>query len=138
MQCAHYLGLAEGLVTLLRGISHNARHNRVYLPTNIMEKQGLKPQEVVQASKSNSTDGRLRAVCQEIAGRAHQHLQECRRSTNQLTIDERLLLLPAVAVDSYLKRLKKVSMSIIAFEMSTNLEDDFLLKLRDEQGARKA
>ena len=119
MQCADSLGIAEGLVTLLRGISHNARHNRVYLPTDLMVKHGIKPVDVLNAFQSRCPDRKLQAAAKELADRANQHLQECKRASHQLKADEKLVLLPAVAVNSYLSQLKKVSYSRLCCLLST-------------------
>ena len=119
MQCADSLGIAEGLVTLLRGISHNARHNRVYLPMDLMVKHGLKPVDVLHSFQSRCPDKKLKAATKELAERADQHLQECKRASQQLKADERLVLLPAVAVNNYLSQFKKVSYSRLCCLLST-------------------
>ena len=112
MHTGHHLGLAEGLVTLLRGVPHNARLNRVYLPTSLLQQHHLRSEDIIRMASQNSSDEKLKSVCEILAAKADQHLENCRFRAKHLTTEEKLVMLPAVAVDSYLNVLHKVSLMI--------------------------
>ena len=54
----------------------------------------------------------MKDVVEIIAGRAQQHLESCRFRMKYLETDQKLLLLPAVAVDSYLDKLSKAKCNV--------------------------
>jgi len=114
MHSGHHLGLAEGLVTLLRGVPHNARHNQVYLPTALLEQHNLRREDVVRmAQMGNASDFKLKGVCELLAARADQHLENCRFRAKHLNAEEKLVMLPAVTVDSYLTQLHKANCDVL-------------------------
>jgi len=142
--CAHQLGLAEGMTTLLRGLPHNANNRRLYLPTDLMLTHKVSTESVVRGLKSPEF---LRVV-EALAARADEHLTNCRFrqacffvhilrhfSSNKpdfrakyLNREEKLLFLPAVSVDNYLSRLLKVECDV--FHPSLQHKDSLLpLKL---------
>jgi len=122
--CAHQLGLAEGMTTLLRGLPHNANNRRLYLPTDLMLTHKVSTESVVRGLKSPEF---LRVV-EALAARADEHLTNCRFRAKYLNREEKLLFLPAVSVDNYLSRLLKVECDV--FHPSLQHKDSLLpLKL---------
>ena len=43
---AHHLGLAEGMVTILRGLAINASQGHISLPKELLDKHKLTPRQV--------------------------------------------------------------------------------------------
>jgi len=118
--CAHQLGLAEGFVTLLRGLPHNASRRRVYLPSDLLLDHKVSTESVVRGK----TSPEMLRVLEGVAARADEHLTNCRFRSKYLTKEEKLLFLPAVCVDSYLSRLHKVDCDV--FHPSLQSKDNLL------------
>ena len=106
--CAHQLGLAEGFATLIRGIPHNAAKRRVYIPSDLLMQHGVPAEAIVRGS----SEDKVRHLVEQLAARADDHLGNCRFRAKFLTREEKLLLLPAVAVDTYLAKLHKAGCNV--------------------------
>merc|ERR1711974_471871 len=112
---AHHLGLAEGMVTILRGLPINARQGHISLPRELLDKHKLTPRSLLhQASTSTEADESLRSACLEVADLAESHLENCRFRSDKLTTDQRLIMLPAVAVHAYLTMFHKVNGNVLS------------------------
>ena len=106
---ANQLGKAQGLVTLLRAAPHNAsRRRQVHLPSDLLMEHGVSAESVVRGGDSEG----LRRVAEAVAARAEEHLQSCRFRQKYLSREERLVMLPAVAVDAFLARLHKAECNV--------------------------
>merc|ERR1712142_1342351 len=118
--CTHQLGLAEGLCTLLRGIPYNASKRRVNIPSDLLLSHKIPVESIVRGSSEEE----VRHVVEVIAARADEHLQDCRFRAKFLSADEKLLLLSAVSVDTYLARLLKCKCNV--FDPSLQKSDPLL------------
>jgi len=118
--CTHQLGLAEGLCTLLRGIPYNASKRRVNIPSDLLLAHKIPSESIVRGSSGDD----VRHVVEAIAARADEHLQNCRFRAKFLSKDEKLLLLPAVAVDAYLSKLHTAKCNV--FDPSIQKTDSLL------------
>ena len=105
---ATQLGQSEALVTLLRALPYNAAKRRCYLPSDLLLERDVSTERVLRAGGGDHLDQEIREVVELLAGRAEQHLQNCRFRAKYLTREEKLLLLPAVGTDHYLTSLSKV------------------------------
>ena len=121
--CAHQLGLAEGLATLLRGTPYNASKKRIYIPSDLLLSHKIPQQSIIRGSN----DPKVCHVFEALAARADEHLTNCRFRAKYLERDEKLLLLPAVLVDSYLNRLHKADCNVFDAALQ---KADSLLALR--------
>jgi len=108
------LGKCEGLVTLLRATPFNASKRRCYLPTDLLLEQGVSAERVIRGGEEEESINR---VVEIIASRAQQHLESCRFRMKYLDTEHKLLLLPAVVMDSYLERLSKAKCNVWAKEL---------------------
>jgi NADH dehydrogenase [ubiquinone] 1 alpha subcomplex assembly factor 6 len=118
---ANQLGKAQGLATMLRGVPHNASKRRaVFLPTDVMMTHGVSAESVVRGKDSEG----LRHCVEVVASRAQEHLEGCRFRQKYLSTEERLVMLPAVAVDAFLSRLHRAKCDV--FDSSLQSRDSML------------
>jgi phytoene synthase len=94
------LGLALGLVRLLKGLAGDLRRARVPLPTALLTAHQVDPERVGSASAAA-----LRPVVAELIGRARGHLDEARRHRRAIPRRALPALLVAPLLDAYLGRL---------------------------------
>ncbi|XP_054166629.1 NADH dehydrogenase (ubiquinone) complex I, assembly factor 6-like [Oppia nitens] len=105
--CSH-LGRAQVIVNVLRGITHNARYNRCYIPTDLLVKHKTTHEDFL---RGNPTDNLLE-LSYDLASVANQHLDVIRKLLQQIDRQNRLIFLPIVANENYLKRLQKINFNI--------------------------
>ena len=104
---ATQLGQCEAMVTLLRALPYNAAKRRSYLPSDLLLERNISTEKVLRAGHTEELDQELREVVEVVAGRAEQHLNNCRFRSKYLSRVEKLLLLPAVGADHYLTNLSR-------------------------------
>ncbi|XP_011554645.3 NADH dehydrogenase (ubiquinone) complex I, assembly factor 6 [Plutella xylostella] len=101
-----HLGKAQGIVNLLRSTQVASHHKMVSLPMEILMKYQLSQENVLRGGDSEN----LRNVTFDVASRANSHLQKARSISVPKTVHQ--ILLPAIAVDNYLKRLEQCNFNI--------------------------
>ena len=106
--CANQLGVAEGIVTLLRALPYNASQSRVYLPLSLLVSHKISSESIIRGLD----DAELRHVIEVIAAAAEKHLENCRFRKKYLSLEEKLIMLTAVSSDSYLSKLAKVNCNV--------------------------
>ncbi|XP_076331270.1 NADH dehydrogenase (ubiquinone) complex I, assembly factor 6 homolog sicily [Tachypleus tridentatus] len=111
LQCDHaasHLGKCQGITNLLRGVPFNASRGRVYLPTDVLIKHKVSQEEILQGSQEKSVTD----VVYEIASLAHQHLETARSFKKDVPPAARVVFLPAVACESYLRKIQEVKFCV--------------------------
>ncbi|XP_063236947.1 NADH dehydrogenase (ubiquinone) complex I, assembly factor 6 [Bacillus rossius redtenbacheri] len=120
---ASHLGKAQGLANLVRGTPRQAARRAVGLPRDVLARHGVPHEAVFRARSSRA----LRDAVLEVAHRAKQHLDKARSLGKQVPKEGRCLLLPAVAVGSYLDRLQAADFDVFHPRLR---QRDSLLPLR--------
>ncbi|XP_077295769.1 NADH dehydrogenase (ubiquinone) complex I, assembly factor 6 homolog sicily [Arctopsyche grandis] len=119
---ASHLGKAQGIVNMLRSVEYSAKNKIVSLPQDILMKYKISQEAILRSSNEQN----LKDVIFEVATRANQHLSKA-RSIN-VPSEAKRIFLPAVGVDTYLKKLQKKDFFL--FDKSLNLGNSFIsLKL---------
>ena len=85
---AERLGLAFQLTNILRDVKEDAERGRVYLPLELLEKHGLRTEDVLAQARRSEVSPALQAALAELATRA----QSLYRASGQL--------IPLLATDS--------------------------------------
>lgn len=102
---ASHLGKAQGIVNLLRSVKFQSRSKYcVPVPQEILMRHGVSQERVL---RDQSEDKGVEEAVFDMATVAHQHLQKARELHKQEfppVVSQ--LLLPAIAVDRYLERLR--------------------------------
>ena len=118
--CANQLGKAEGIVTLLRALPYNASKRRVYVPLSLLVAHKISSENIIRGLDNEE----VCHVIEVIAAVAEDHLQNCRFRKKYLSAEEKLIMLTAVAVDSYLSKLHKAKCNV--FDGTLQRRDSWL------------
>lgn len=102
---ASHLGKAQGIVNLLRSVKYQSRNKYIIpVPQEILMRHGCSQERIL---RDQPEDKGVEESVFEMATVAHQHLQKARElHKEEFTPTVSQLLLPAVAVDRYLDRLR--------------------------------
>lgn len=100
---AGHVGLALGLVWLVRRLPSDLRHNRLMLPRPMLQRHDIDPVDAVQARDGQA----LSPVVAVLATRARDHLREARRYRRTVPRSALAALLCAPLLDDYLDRLAR-------------------------------
>jgi phytoene synthase len=100
---ARHLGLAFGLIRLVRGSPGDLRHNRLALPTAMLRRHAIEPAVAAQAADR----GILAPVVADLMARARRHLAEARRHRGRVARSALPVLLCVPLLDEYLDRLAR-------------------------------
>ncbi len=103
-QAGFHVGIAYALAGLLRAIGYQARAGRQLIPTDLAARAGL-DQEDYRALRVTPA---LRAATAELAAAAQRHLGLARTEHGKLPRSALPALLPAIAAERSLRRLKGV------------------------------
>ena len=102
---ANQLGKAEGIITVLRGVPHNAsRLRKVYLPVSALTDYQVSSESIIR----NTFDkDQMKNLVESMASIADEHLSNARFRSKYLSKKEKLVLLPAVTADRWFSRLHR-------------------------------
>lgn len=100
---ARHLGLALGLIRLVRGLAGDLRQNRLMLPTAMLRRHAIEPAVAAQAVDR----GTLAPVVADLTARARRHLDEARLHRGRVARSALAVLLCAPLLDEYLDRLAR-------------------------------
>uniref|UniRef100_A0A336LTU3 CSON000477 protein n=1 Tax=Culicoides sonorensis TaxID=179676 RepID=A0A336LTU3_CULSO len=106
--CSH-LGKSQGIVNLLRSIPQLTREQAIPISQDILIKHGVSQERILRNKKD---DKGVEECVFEIATLAHQHLEKARALLKSLPRDTKPFLLPGVAVQRYLERLRLVKFDL--------------------------
>jgi len=111
---AREVGIGYALAGLLRAMPFHARAGRCYIPADIGVRIRLDPSDYAGLHDSLA----LRAAAAEIADAAVGHLRAARRYRFEVPRRARTTMLPAVAADRFLARLKRADYNPFAPELA--------------------
>jgi NADH dehydrogenase [ubiquinone] 1 alpha subcomplex assembly factor 6 len=107
---ARQVGLAWGLVGLIRAVPFHASRRRFYLPQDRLLSAGVSQEAMV----AGRPEPGLASVLKEIATRAEQHIATARDMRPRVPRTALPALLPARLADRYLARLRRAGFDIYA------------------------
>jgi NADH dehydrogenase [ubiquinone] 1 alpha subcomplex assembly factor 6 len=107
---ARHLGLALGLIRLVRGLAGDLRQNRLMLPTAMLRRHAIEPAVAAQAASG----GTLAPEVADLAVRARQHLAKARQHRGRICRSALAVLLCAPLLDDYLDRLARAQYDPLA------------------------
>ncbi|XP_046412936.1 NADH dehydrogenase (ubiquinone) complex I, assembly factor 6 [Neodiprion fabricii] len=105
---ASHLGKAHGITNLIRSILYNAQRRSIVIPQDIMMKHNLSTEEVLRG-KSRKEIG---DAVFDVSSRAKLHLEKARSLRNDVPKKASAIFLPAITIDFYLERLRRVDFDI--------------------------
>ncbi|MGB8275375.1 MAG: phytoene/squalene synthase family protein [Alphaproteobacteria bacterium] len=107
-QAARHVGVAWGLLGLLRSVPFHARAARVFLPKILLEREGARVTDVIEGRRSPG----LAAVAGEVAAAASARLEDARALRGIVPDWARPALLPGILADAYLRRLRRAGYDV--------------------------
>lgn len=100
---ARHAGLAQGIVQVMTNLPRDASHRQLFLPQQVLTSHGCQMEDVF-AGKVTSN---LRAVLEQLAGEAQQHLTTALSLLGQVPATVRPAFLPLSQVRADLERLSQ-------------------------------
>lgn len=105
---ASHIGVASGLVTLLRGYSHHASSGTIVFPRSIMTQFEITTRLALQGPSQEKESVRLKDATHDMASQAYAHLRTAREIYEKDRPKESFLaFLPAVSCSLYLDALQQ-------------------------------
>ncbi|XP_059613501.1 NADH dehydrogenase (ubiquinone) complex I, assembly factor 6 homolog [Phlebotomus argentipes] len=101
---ASHLGKAQGISNIIRSLPHQRRNAIIPIPQETLLKHGVSQERIYRDQES---DKGVENCVFEIATVAHQHLEKARSMKDQIPRDCLPILLPGIAIDRYLERLRR-------------------------------
>ncbi|SDH31530.1 phytoene synthase [Bradyrhizobium sp. Rc2d] len=98
-----HAGLAQGIVQVVANLPRDAAHRQLFLPQQVLASHNCNMEDVFAGKETPS----LRAVLDQLAGEARQHLTTASSLLPQLPPSVRLAFLPLSQTRADLKRLSK-------------------------------
>ncbi|RWS13323.1 NADH dehydrogenase (ubiquinone) complex I: assembly factor 6-like isoform X1 [Dinothrombium tinctorium] len=100
----NHVAKAQGYANILRGISHNAKYGRCYIPTEMLIKHKLSFEDLLRKLQTQA----VKDVCFELATSSHQHLEKAKALCKDKDVHNWLsLFIPIIPIDRYLRRLQQ-------------------------------
>lgn len=116
------LGIADGMVTLIRGIPHNATVlKKAHLPITLLAEHKVSSESIIRRSYDPE---RLQSLVESLASVAEESLNNARFRSKYLSSEEKCILLPAVTADRFLTRLSRAKCDI--FHPQLHVRDSWL------------
>ncbi|MBB4367449.1 phytoene synthase [Bradyrhizobium sp. cir1] len=114
---ARHAGLAQGIVQIIANLPRDAAHRQLFLPQQVLASHGCSMEDVFAAKETPS----LRAVLDQLAGEAQQHLSTALSQLAQLPPLVRPAFLPLSQAQADLKRLSRPGRNPFALQPSSRL-----------------
>eukprot|EP01119_Soliformovum_irregulare_P017284 TRINITY_DN5111_c0_g1_i1.p1 TRINITY_DN5111_c0_g1~~TRINITY_DN5111_c0_g1_i1.p1 ORF type:complete len:331 (-),score=66.26 TRINITY_DN5111_c0_g1_i1:95-1087(-) len=105
---ASHVGVAMGLVTLLRATPHNASQRRCYFPLNLMAQHSVSEEKLFRGEP----DKGIEEVVFEVASIAKLHMDKAKELAPQIPRPAMTVLFPGVIADDYLVRLQNKGFNV--------------------------
>ncbi len=121
-QSASDIGTAWALIGLLRAVPFQARRRRLFLPAELLAREGVELDPVFEGHPGPG----LRAVARAIDSRAGEYLHAARQRRRDASRAALPTLLPAVLADIHRRRLAKAAFDVFAPELTCPVSFDAL------------
>ncbi|KPM11163.1 Squalene/phytoene synthase-like protein [Sarcoptes scabiei] len=106
---ANHLGKAQGLINTLRGVRHNSKNRRCYIPTDVLVETKSSHESFLQCS---SDDPNLIEAVYTIASRSNEHLIQAKELFEKLSRSDRSVYFSLYISQFYLDDLQRYSFNI--------------------------
>ncbi|MGX1322975.1 phytoene synthase [Bradyrhizobium sp. USDA 377] len=114
---ARHAGLAQGIAQIIANLPRDAAHRQLFLPQQVLASQGCSMEDVFAGKETPS----LRAVLDQLAGEAQQHVTTALSLLAQLPPSVRPAFLPLSQAQADLKRLSRRGRNPFALQPSSRL-----------------
>jgi phytoene synthase len=114
---ARHAGLAQGIVQVIANLPRDAAHRQLFLPQQVLASHGCSMEDVFAGKETPN----LRAVLEQLAGEAQQHLTTALSLLAQVPASVRPAFLPLGQVRADLKRLSQSGRNPFTPQQSSRL-----------------
>lgn len=118
-QCAHDMGIAQGLSNVIRGVPYNATKNCCYIPKDLLDDHQLTNRDFIT---KNLDGGKIRPLIKTMAEICQARMDLAIGRMGHLPKHYKNLFLPRVAIQSSLNTLKKCDYNICDSRVSKRNE----------------
>ncbi|XP_063306386.1 NADH dehydrogenase (ubiquinone) complex I, assembly factor 6 [Pelobates fuscus] len=105
---ASHIGKAHGIITCLRAVPYHSSRRQVFLPVDICMLHGASQEDFIRCSQEKN----VKDVIFDVASQAHVHLEHARSFKRNVQGKAFAAFNITVALDSYLKKLRKADFDI--------------------------
>lgn len=113
---ASHVAKCLALLTVVRGVVHNASHSRCYIPNDLLLKHGVSHQQFLSFSQQKEVSD----VCYDLCCAAKRHMDLAYTLLFKIPDKSaRTVFLPIVLADLYLARIEKSNFNVFSREMRT-------------------
>lgn len=112
-EAAREVGLAWGLLGLLRAVPFHARQRRLYLPDDLLRQAHIDREQLFEGRARDAMKG----VARQVAARGREHLTRARARRGDIPRAAWPVLLPATLADARLKGLARAGYDVFAPEL---------------------
>ncbi|CAH2285603.1 NADH dehydrogenase (ubiquinone) complex I, assembly factor 6 isoform X1 [Pelobates cultripes] len=105
---ASHIGKAHGIITCLRAVPYHSSRRQVFLPVDICMLHGTSQEDFIRCSQEKN----VKDVIFDVASQAHVHLEHARSFKRKVQGKAFAAFNITVALDSYLKKLRKADFNI--------------------------
>ena len=114
---ARHAGLAQGIVHIIANLPRDASHRQLFLPEQVLASHGCEMEDVFAGKETPA----LRAVLEQLAGEAQQHLTTALSLLTDVPAAVRPAFLPLSQVRADLKRLSQPGRNPFAVQPTSQL-----------------
>ncbi|XP_053211896.1 NADH dehydrogenase (ubiquinone) complex I, assembly factor 6-like [Panonychus citri] len=101
-----HIGKAQGLANVVRGIIHNAKYNRCYIPSELLVKHNVTHQDLIKINDKPAI--KVIDVCYDIASLSHQHIIKAKKLTQDSSLGQfSSIFLPIITLERFLDKLRR-------------------------------
>lgn len=116
-EAAYHAGLAYAIVGFMRSMKYNVYYGRLMLPEDLMEKEGITCDDVLNGKNLEKTKSIVKALCDK----AEVNLNHTRNLIKGTVGEAKSILLPVCIVDTFLKRIKKCDYDLFNSNLEGNV-----------------
>ncbi|MCZ4282616.1 phytoene/squalene synthase family protein [Kiloniella laminariae] len=102
LKAGSHMGMAWGLLGLIRAIPFHAQRKRLYLPKDLVASSGISTGRLFELESSPELCG----LCEDLAKDIRESLRQARAERSSLPASVRPVLMVGILADQYLKRLE--------------------------------
>lgn len=115
-EAAYYGGISYAITGIMRGMKHNAYHNKIMLPQDLMNKARISAEDVIEGKGLEKAKGITKNLCDK----AMVNLQHARQLKNDLPKDAKTILLPLSIISPFIKRIRRNDYDLFNSDLEAN------------------
>jgi NADH dehydrogenase [ubiquinone] 1 alpha subcomplex assembly factor 6 len=116
-EAAYHAGVSYAIVGIMRSIKYNAYYGRILFPEDLMKKEGITIEDIINGNNLDKAKNIVKALCDK----AEVNLQHVKTLIKGTSNEAKSVLLPVCIVDVFLKRIRKHDFDIFNSDLEGNV-----------------